>query len=59
MHSGFLQSAGQAIPSERVNGQLDIPTTGGWWHLKWGGRAGGNGWSRISGMASNTWFLHA
>ena len=25
-------------------------TTGGWWHLNWGGQARGNGWSGISGM---------
>ena len=34
-------------------------TTGGWWHLNWVGGACGNGWSRISGMVSNTsntWF---
>ena len=31
-------------------------TTGGWWHLNWGGQARGNGWSRMSGMVSNTWF---
>ena len=25
-------------------------STGGWWQLNWGGRACGNGWSRMSGM---------
>ena len=36
-----------------------VQVTGGWWHLNWGGRARGNGWSGISGMVlntSNTWF---
>ena len=34
-------------------------STGGWWHLNWGGRACGNGWSEVSGMVfntSSTWF---
>lgn len=27
---------------------------GGWWHHNWGEQAHGNGWSKISGMLSNT-----
>jgi hypothetical protein len=33
-------------------------TTGGWWHLNWGGRACGNGWCQIGGMSSNTSNTH-
>ena len=43
----------------RHNIRRYVYITGGWWHLNWGGRARGNGWSRISGMVSNTsniWF---
>ena len=32
-------------------------TTRGWWHVNWGGRACGIGWSGVSGMVSNTLFL--
>ena len=31
-----------------------LHTTGGWWHLNWGGQARSNDWSGISGMVSNT-----
>jgi hypothetical protein len=36
-----------------------IQDTGDWWHLNWGGRALGNGWSRMGGMVSKTnmWFI--
>ena len=33
-----------------------LHTTGGWWHLKWGGRARSNGWNGINAMVLNTWF---
>ena len=37
-----------------------VISTGGWWHLNWGGGACGNVWNGVSGMVSNTsntWFL--
>ena len=38
----------------RANTEYTEWSTGGWWHLNWGGRARGNDWSGIGGMVSNT-----
>jgi hypothetical protein len=35
---------------------INVWITGGWWHLNWGGRARGNGWSGMISNTSNSWF---
>jgi hypothetical protein len=44
---------------ERAAGCTSVYTTGGWWHLNWGGRACDHVWRGMGGMVSNTsitWF---
>ena len=42
------------IGQATVNIYIYTHITGGWWHLNWGSRDHGNGWSETSRVESNT-----